>query len=68
MDKGFSVNADSKSVVFRSGIDPDLAIPPPSTHYRVKNNGNTTFHVFPLDSTTEPIAQGKEANIKSTCH
>lgn len=66
--KDFPVNADSKSVVFHPGIDPDVAIPHPATHYRVRNNGDGTFHGFPIDCTAEPIAQGKEAKLKSTCH
>ncbi|MCX8662508.1 hypothetical protein [Gilliamella sp. B2911] len=34
----------------------------------VRNNGDSTFHGFPIDCTAEPIAQGKEAKLRSTCH
>jgi RHS repeat-associated protein len=60
----FPVNPDSKSVVFHPGVDPDIATPHPATHYRLQNNGNGTFHGFPIDGTAEPITPGKEAKFK----
>lgn len=46
----------------------EIATPNPATHYRLRNNGDGTFHGFPIDATAEPIAQGKEAKLKPNTH
>ncbi|MGG5508267.1 RHS repeat-associated core domain-containing protein [Myroides sp. C6-3] len=61
----FPVNQDTKSVVFHSGIDVDTATPFPATHYRLRNNGNGTFHGFPIDATAELIRPDSKAIFKN---
>ena len=63
----FPVNADSKSVVFHSGGSIDEIVQYPATHYRLRNNGNGTFHGFPIDETAEPIRTGN-TNLNTNSH
>jgi len=62
----FPVNPDSRSVVFRPGGDTGSPVAHPATHYRVRNNGDGTFHGFPIDETAEPI-RGEPATRKDLC-
>ena len=39
----------------------------PATHYRLRNNGNDTFHGFPIDETAEPIRTGN-TNLNTNSH
>ena len=39
----------------------------PATHYRLRNNGNGTFHGFPIDETAEPIRTGN-TNLNTNSH
>ena len=59
--------ADSKSTVFHTGGSLDNPVGHPATHYRLRNNGDGTFHGFPIDGTAEPIA-GEPARFKATCN
>lgn len=47
--KDFPINPNSKNKVFIPGAD---GIPIPADKIRVRNNGNGTFHGFPIDSAT----------------
>ncbi|AVK96339.1 hypothetical protein FCT18_07855 [Lysinibacillus sphaericus] len=62
--KDFSVNPDSKSVVFYPNGDPNAPKAYPLTHYRLRNNGNGTFHGFPIDQTAEEIRKDSHAKVK----
>ncbi|WP_196243780.1 RHS repeat-associated core domain-containing protein, partial [Lysinibacillus sphaericus] len=64
--KDFPVNPDSKSVVFHPNGDSNAPKAHPPTHYRLRNNGNGTFHGFPIDHTAEEIRNDSHAKVK--CH
>jgi len=58
----FPINPGSKSLIFYS--DGSTSVP---DFIRLRNNGNGTFHGFPIDSkTAEPIAPGSEATFYPT--